>query len=615
MSVLSSLAIRFTADVASFDKGMQQVNRKLDNFSKTANTIGNTLMLTAIASQAAGLGMQIFQVTAEFEKMKAVLTNTLGSKGAAELAFDQIQSFASKTPYQVQELTDSFIKLTNRGFKPTTNEMRQLGDLASSTGKSFDQLSEALLDAMTSEFERLKEFGVKAKKEGDRVKFTFKGVTTEVKNTEEAIKKYVLSLGDAQGVSGSMAAVSETLTGKLSNLEDSYTKMLDTIGKGNTGPIAKAIEGLTKLTEAVTFHMSGTKDRAKEYVDTESIQGGIANLKKLQSVLADLQEQQRSEGFLSKVGEHIMGRDDEANKISIIAEAIRQQIAATNALVEAQQKGAQATREKIAADAEAAKQAMADLGILGRLRKEHKELSEQINTSNSEKFIFEAGLRQMALEKEIERVNNLAKAYNTLPKIQSIGLMDMTAKDFDPLKSIKDKADSADLSWTKQFEQASAAAQEMIDLTPLIEGFADTIGDAFTNLGDGSNGLKNFFGGITQTIGGFMGTLGKQMIAIGGARMSLDKLGLTGAPAIAAGITLMALSKVVSKSFSKGPFGGSGSGGGVVDPPFNVNKVPYASIRGRENLAEELGKVEFEIKGTSLIGAFNKAQTQRIRLA
>jgi hypothetical protein len=75
-----------------------------------------------------------------------------------------------------------------------------LGDLASSQAKDFDQLVEALLDAQTGEFERLKEFGVKAKVAGDQVAFTFKGQTVEVEKTEQAIKDYVLSLGNAKGI-------------------------------------------------------------------------------------------------------------------------------------------------------------------------------------------------------------------------------------------------------------------------------------------------------------------------------------------------------------------------------------------------------------------------------
>ena len=74
--------------------------------------------------------------------------------------------------------------------------MRKLGDLASSTGKDFDQLAEAIIDAQTGEFERLKEFGIRASKQGDEVKFTFKEVETQVDFTADSIRDYVLSLGD-----------------------------------------------------------------------------------------------------------------------------------------------------------------------------------------------------------------------------------------------------------------------------------------------------------------------------------------------------------------------------------------------------------------------------------
>lgn len=102
-------------------------------------------------------------------------------------------------------LTGVFVKLANAGFRPTGQQMTKLGDLASSTGKQMDQLAEAIIDAQTGEFERLKEFGIRAKDAGDSVIFTYKGVQTTVEKTSGSIRDYIVSLGDAEGVSGSMA--------------------------------------------------------------------------------------------------------------------------------------------------------------------------------------------------------------------------------------------------------------------------------------------------------------------------------------------------------------------------------------------------------------------------
>jgi hypothetical protein len=203
------------------------------------------------------MGKKIIEVTAQFQKLEAVLTNTLGSKSKAQDALALIQQFAAETNFSVLELTNGFVKLANQGFVPTKEELRKLADLANSTGKTFDQLTEAILDAQTGQFERLKEFGIKASKQGDQVVFTFKGVKTQVDYTSEAMKNYILSLGDLQGVSGSTAAISETLGGKISNLGDALDKLFNTIGTEGSG-IMKGFIGLltdfvNSLGESIAF--------------------------------------------------------------------------------------------------------------------------------------------------------------------------------------------------------------------------------------------------------------------------------------------------------------------------------------------------------------------------
>ncbi|OQB12788.1 MAG: hypothetical protein BWY15_02082 [Firmicutes bacterium ADurb.Bin193] len=221
-------------------------------FKKMGDTGGGAL--NSIRSIAATIGLaviakQIFDVTAEFQKLAAVLTNTLGSRSLAQAALNDIKTFASQTPFSVQELTASFVKLANQGFKPTLVELRKLGDIASSQGKSFDQLTEALIDAQTGEFERLKEFGIRAAKEGNNVLFTFKGVKTQVDFTNESIRNYVLSLGEAEGVSGSMAAISQTLGGQVSNLGDSFDSLFNGLGQVSTGILAYVMEQLNQAVQ------------------------------------------------------------------------------------------------------------------------------------------------------------------------------------------------------------------------------------------------------------------------------------------------------------------------------------------------------------------------------
>ncbi|GAA5096930.1 hypothetical protein GCM10023210_31330 [Chryseobacterium ginsengisoli] len=188
---------------------------------------------------------KVIEARQEYEKFDAVLANTFQSKTIGQGALALLTEFAQKTPYQLNELTGGFIKLVNRGVYPTYEELTKLGDLASSQGKSFDQLVEGILDAQSGEFERMKEFGVKAQKEGDKVKLTFKGITKEVNNNEKAIRDAILEFGGMKGVAGSMEVVSRTLGGQIANLEDQVWGFLVAVGSFGGGVFGEALGAMS----------------------------------------------------------------------------------------------------------------------------------------------------------------------------------------------------------------------------------------------------------------------------------------------------------------------------------------------------------------------------------
>lgn len=197
-------------------------------------------MALKIVGYLKDLVLSAFNVRKEFAKYEAVLRNTFQSQEKATEAMKMLKKLTMDTPYQLQELTEAYIKMVNRGMIPTEQEIIKLGDLASSQGKSLDQLVEALLDAQTGEFERLKEFGIKSNKEGDKVKFTFKGISTEVKFTEKAISDYILGLGELKGVQGGMLTQMNELEGMTSNFGDAVDGLLNRIGT-KLEPFFKAV--------------------------------------------------------------------------------------------------------------------------------------------------------------------------------------------------------------------------------------------------------------------------------------------------------------------------------------------------------------------------------------
>lgn len=250
----ASSGLRKIAESAGVtDKRLHGVERRSSSLQRNLGGL-KRMLITAFATVSIGLFInKTIEARSEYERFQAVLTNTFQSADVGQGALNMLTDFAAKTPFQVNELTDSFVKLVNRGFNPTYNELTKIGDLAASQGKSFGQLTEAILDAETNEFERLKEFGIKASKAGDQVSFSFKGITKTVKNNASEIRAAILEYGGMTGVSNSMAAISKTLGGRISNLKDNWWSFLVAVGGQSGGVFAGFIDlasrGIGFLTE------------------------------------------------------------------------------------------------------------------------------------------------------------------------------------------------------------------------------------------------------------------------------------------------------------------------------------------------------------------------------
>lgn len=164
------------------------------------------------------LAKQLIDVNAEFQTIKSSLKTVTGGAEEAAKAFNLIEDFATTTPFALQEVTQSFIKLKALGLDPSERALRSYGNTSAALGKSLDQMIEAVADAATGEFERLKEFGIKASKEKENVTFTFQGISTTIKNNSEDIQRYLLGIGENQ-FGGAMADQMNNITPAFSNLE------------------------------------------------------------------------------------------------------------------------------------------------------------------------------------------------------------------------------------------------------------------------------------------------------------------------------------------------------------------------------------------------------------
>ena len=201
------------------------------------------LAAAATAGVAVGIGLvgkAALDAAAKVEIWKANLLTITGDAKKAEDSYAALVDFAEKTPFDLSQSVEGFIKLRTLGLEATEKALVSFGNTSAAMGKPLSQMIEAVADAATGEFERLKEFGIKSSKEGDKVKFTFAGVTTTVKNNAQEIQKYLEDLGNTK-FGGAMARQMDTISGKMANVEDSMFQALAAIGGGQLGAAFKEI--------------------------------------------------------------------------------------------------------------------------------------------------------------------------------------------------------------------------------------------------------------------------------------------------------------------------------------------------------------------------------------
>lgn len=307
---LNEFAKKHEAVSSRIQKANKRLRQSVSNVANDfKNKLGNAINVTKkglafLGTGAVALGGLILTAGGQVEKLKtALLTTFQGSQKEAGKAFTQIKNFTKSTPFQLNEVLDGFIKLKNMGLNPSQKALTSYGDTASAMGKSLNQMVEAVADAATGEFERLKEFGIRTSVEGDRVKFTFKGVTKEVGKNSKEIEDYLMKLGQTN-FAGGMERQSKTLFGLLSTLKDdiflTFSDLAETTGlmqgakdginilSVNIQKFAKLIESSMPKIEKVASDVEKQFDNITESSLFKNIQNYISDFNNIDGVLAGI---------------------------------------------------------------------------------------------------------------------------------------------------------------------------------------------------------------------------------------------------------------------------------------------------------------------------------------
>lgn len=255
--------IQFDVDASGAVRGFKQYEagaRRSGKASKdlTRQQVALKAGLLGVGVVGALLARKIISTASSFQGLRTQLETVTGSAARAASAFSQIQEFASKTPFQVENITTAFIRLKAVGIEPTSDLMQSIGNTAAAFGKDITEFAQAVVGASTGEMEMLKQFGIVAKQQGDIVRFTFKGVTTEVGKNADEIVAFLQKIG-ATEFAGGMERQSKTLAGTFSTLKDELANLADAFATESG-----LIDVLTDSVRTMTHQISAAKVHFEE---------------------------------------------------------------------------------------------------------------------------------------------------------------------------------------------------------------------------------------------------------------------------------------------------------------------------------------------------------------
>ncbi|MEQ8409130.1 MAG: hypothetical protein RKH07_12725 [Gammaproteobacteria bacterium] len=256
IQILSNLA-RLHRDMGdarrTVGSSMSHIEKSVQSAKRVLGTLGAGLSIGVLFNQ-------FKQTAVQTDLLRANLQTMTGSVDAAGVAFDNLTQFASRTPFTLDQSVNAFIKLKALGLDPSERALASYGNTAAAMGKDMNQMIEAVADASTMEFERLKEFGIKARQQGDEVSFTFQGVTTTVQKNAEQIQEYLLGIGE-NTFGDAMANQMDRLPGLLSNLQDSVDGFFRRIAdRGGTDAFGNGIRWMSGLVQGMTSDVDQLAD-------------------------------------------------------------------------------------------------------------------------------------------------------------------------------------------------------------------------------------------------------------------------------------------------------------------------------------------------------------------
>lgn len=240
----------------------QQLATRHRNLMDTAGQLSRQLALLFSVSQIEGYMKKLANVRGEFELQQRSLQAILQNKSQADQIFNKTVQLAIKSPFKIKELVSYTKQLAAYRIESSKlyETTKRLADVSAGLGVDMGRLIlaygqvKAAAYLRGTEVRQFTEAGINLYGELQRYFEEVKGeayTTAQIvdmiskrKVTFEDIENIFKRLTESGGLFYNMQEIqSETLIGKMRNLQDSIDVMLNSIGKANEGVLKSSIDG------------------------------------------------------------------------------------------------------------------------------------------------------------------------------------------------------------------------------------------------------------------------------------------------------------------------------------------------------------------------------------
>ncbi|TCT70710.1 tape measure protein [Vibrio crassostreae] len=243
---LASKASKYSQSISTLGKKSQSAFNMMEQSAKSASkgidTFGNRTIVGA-GAVAFAFERTFIKTAAEFERYQVMLNKLQGSEEGGAKALEWIEDFTQNTPYAVNEVTQSFVKLKAFGLDPMDGTMQAIADQASmmgGTAESVDGIATALGQAWT-----------KGKLQGEEaLQLLERGVPVW-----DYLNKVSKELGHNNGL-GLTAAQLQDMASKGELGRDTIKRLIEEMGKASEGSAKKQMETWNGMVSNMGDHWS-----------------------------------------------------------------------------------------------------------------------------------------------------------------------------------------------------------------------------------------------------------------------------------------------------------------------------------------------------------------------